>query len=169
MADKRKRKMMENLDRCYKVVQQSRTGINAVDIAKKLNVHRTTAHSYLNSLELMGKVYSQHGLWYPKEPSNEQKSSKNSLFLKRVFQQIDEIKEIMFTADHPSEAFGRMRFLIAQLPPPLKDKMQIAERKTLEILKNIPHNDFQRYQSACYNYTRALLDKLSTLLYEENI
>ena len=74
MSDKRKRELMAKLDRCYKVVQQSRNGINAVDIAKKLNVHRTTAHSYLNTLELMGKVYSQKGLWYPEEPSTKENS-----------------------------------------------------------------------------------------------
>jgi len=67
MLDKRKRKLMENLERCYKVVQQSRTGISAIKVAEELEVHRTTAHSYLNTLELMGKVYSQHGLWYDKE------------------------------------------------------------------------------------------------------
>lgn len=65
--DERKRKLMENLDKCYKVVQQSRTGISAIKVAEELKVHRTTAHSYLNTLELMGRVYSQHGLWYIKE------------------------------------------------------------------------------------------------------
>lgn len=66
-VDKRKSKLMENLERCYKVVQQSRTGISAIQVAEKLEVHRTTAHSYLNTLELMERVYSQHGLWYAKE------------------------------------------------------------------------------------------------------
>jgi len=66
MLDKRKRKMMENLDRCYKVVQQSRTGTSAIKVAEELKIHRTTAHSYLNTLELMGKVYSEKGLWYAK-------------------------------------------------------------------------------------------------------
>lgn len=74
MSNKRKRELMEKLDRCYKVVQQSRNGINAIGIAKKLDIHRTTAHSYLNTLELMGKVYSQKGLWYPEEPSTKENS-----------------------------------------------------------------------------------------------
>jgi len=73
MSNKRKRELMEKLDRCYKVVQQSRNGINAIGIAEKLGIHRTTAHSYLNTLELMGKVYSQKGLWYPEEPSTKEK------------------------------------------------------------------------------------------------
>jgi predicted ArsR family transcriptional regulator len=70
MSDKRKREFMEKLDSCYKVVQQSsakRKGISAVEIAEQLGVHRTTVHSYLNSLEFMGKVYNEHGLWYAKD------------------------------------------------------------------------------------------------------
>ena len=76
--DERKRKMMENLDRCYKVVQQSRTGITAIEVSKKLNVHRTTAHSYLNTLDLMGKVYSEKGLWHAKEGKVEEETPKES-------------------------------------------------------------------------------------------
>jgi len=58
---------MMKLDECYKVVlQSSAKGISAVEIAKKLGWHRATAHKYLNSLELMGKVESQHGIWRAK-------------------------------------------------------------------------------------------------------
>ena len=58
---------MKKLDKCYNVVlQSSAKGISAVEIARKLGVHRTTVHSYLNSLELMGKVYSEHGTWRTK-------------------------------------------------------------------------------------------------------
>jgi DNA-binding MarR family transcriptional regulator len=65
MSNKRKHEFMENLDRCYKAVLQSSTkGISAVEIAKKLNIHRATIHSYLNTLEYMGKVHNEHGLWY---------------------------------------------------------------------------------------------------------
>jgi uncharacterized protein YdeI (YjbR/CyaY-like superfamily) len=68
MSNKRKREFTDNLNKCYNVVQQSSSkGINAVDIAKQLGVHRTTVHSYLNTLELMEKVYSEHGLWYAKK------------------------------------------------------------------------------------------------------
>lgn len=37
--------------------------MSAADIAKQLGRHRTTVHSYLNSLELMGEVENQHGTW----------------------------------------------------------------------------------------------------------
>jgi len=80
MSSKRKREYIENLDRCYKVVQQSRTGINAVDVGKKINKHRATVHTYLNSLELMEKVYSEHGLWYPKETSVKKPSKESENF-----------------------------------------------------------------------------------------
>jgi predicted ArsR family transcriptional regulator len=70
MSDKRKHEFMEKLDSCYKIVQQSSAkgkGISAVEIADQLGKHRTTVHSYLNSLEFMGKVYSEKGLWYAKD------------------------------------------------------------------------------------------------------
>jgi len=55
---------MMNLDKCYNVVLQSGAkGISAVEIARKIRKHRTTVHSYLNTLEYMGKVYSEHGTW----------------------------------------------------------------------------------------------------------
>ena len=69
---------MENLDRCYKVVQQKRTGISANDVAVEIKKHRTTVHGYLNTLELMKKVYSEHGLWYPKTSLNKEKTKEDS-------------------------------------------------------------------------------------------
>lgn len=71
MSNKSKRKRMDKLDSIYKIVLQSSSkGISAREIAKKLKkpeTYRTTVHRYLNSLELMGKVYSEKGLWYPKD------------------------------------------------------------------------------------------------------
>ena len=56
-----------NLDKCHNVVlQNSAKGISAVEIAGKIGKHRTTVHSYLNTLEYMGKVYSEHGTWRAK-------------------------------------------------------------------------------------------------------
>jgi len=58
---------MKKLDRCYKVVlQSSAKGISAVEIARKIDKHRATVHSYLNTLEYMGKVYGEHGIWHAK-------------------------------------------------------------------------------------------------------
>jgi hypothetical protein len=67
MSNRKDREFKDNLEKCYEFVQQSSSkGINAVKIAEKLGKHRTTAHSYLNTLEYMGKVESKHGLWYAK-------------------------------------------------------------------------------------------------------
>ena len=67
MSSKKYHESMIRLDKCYNIVQQSGAkGINAVDIAKKLGVYRTTVYDRLNSLELMNKIESSHGLWYAK-------------------------------------------------------------------------------------------------------
>jgi DNA-binding transcriptional MocR family regulator len=58
---------MKKLDKCYSaVLQSSAKGISADDIAMKLGIHRTTVYSYLDSLDAMGKVESNHGLWFAK-------------------------------------------------------------------------------------------------------
>jgi hypothetical protein len=54
-------------------------------------------------------------------------------------------------------------------PPALKDKMQLEEKKALQTLNKIPDKDYQRYENGCYNLTRALLDELFTMLYQEDI
>jgi biotin operon repressor len=67
MSSQKSHEYMKKLDKCYNVVlQNSPKGISAVEIAEKLSIHRTTVHGYLNSLELMGRVESQHGTWRAK-------------------------------------------------------------------------------------------------------
>jgi hypothetical protein len=68
MSSQKDHEYMEKLDRCYKLVQQSsvKGGIRAVEIADKMSVHKTTVHKYLNSLQYMGKVESDQGLWKAK-------------------------------------------------------------------------------------------------------
>lgn len=68
MSSRKDHESMKNLERCYSIVQQSspKGGISAIEIAKKTGMHRTTVHRHLTSLELMGKVESQHGLWVAK-------------------------------------------------------------------------------------------------------
>jgi len=93
MSSKRKHEFMDKLDSCYKIVLQNSAkgkGISAREIASQLKCHRTTVHSYLNSLELMGKVYSEHGLWYAKETSAQQMPSPAE-------------SEIIIELPHPSE------------------------------------------------------------------
>jgi biotin operon repressor len=67
MTSQKHHETMIKLDKCYKVVRQnSAKGIRAVEIAEKLGIHRTMVHRHLNSLELMGKVESQQGIWRAK-------------------------------------------------------------------------------------------------------
>jgi DNA-binding protein YbaB len=67
MSNQKDHEFTKNLDRCYSIVlQNSAKGISAVEISEKLGKHRTTVHSYLNTLEYMGKVYSEHGTWHAK-------------------------------------------------------------------------------------------------------
>jgi IS30 family transposase len=64
MPNQKNHEFTKNLDKCYNIVlQSSAKGISAVEIAKKLGKHRTTIHGYLNTLEYMGRVESQHGIW----------------------------------------------------------------------------------------------------------
>ena len=58
-------KAMKTYDKCYNLVRQSSTkGIKAVEIARKLNMDKSTIHRHLTSLELKGKVESKHGIWF---------------------------------------------------------------------------------------------------------
>jgi hypothetical protein len=68
MSNKKDRESMENLERCYNIVQQNsaKGGISAIKISEKTGMHRTTVHRHLTSLTLMGKVESQQGLWVTK-------------------------------------------------------------------------------------------------------
>ncbi|WNZ28927.1 MAG: hypothetical protein IAX21_09845 [Candidatus Bathyarchaeota archaeon] len=68
MTKRKQHQTMDNLDSCYKLVQQSsaKGGIRAIKIAEKMGVHKTTVYDLLRSLDLMGKVTSDQGLWKAK-------------------------------------------------------------------------------------------------------
>jgi len=67
MPIQKTREYMAKLDEVLKVLPQSSAkGIDADKIAEKLKIHRTTAYRYLNSLELMGKVEDERGIWHAK-------------------------------------------------------------------------------------------------------
>jgi len=100
MSNQKNHETMEKLDKCYKVVPQSSAkGISADEVAKKLGVHRTTAYSYLNSLELMGKVENQHGTWHAKTGEQTIKPLE---------------KEIVIELPMPKGEWRRIAFLEAQ-------------------------------------------------------
>jgi DeoR/GlpR family transcriptional regulator of sugar metabolism len=58
---------MERRDKIYKMVLQSSTkGIRAIEISKKLQIHKTMVYRDLNTLNLMGQVESDQGIWHAK-------------------------------------------------------------------------------------------------------
>ena len=137
--EKRKREFMERLDSCYSVVQQSSPkGISAREIAEKLRIHRTTAHSYLNTLELMGKVYSQKGLWYP---TNSQQKTILDL-PSELRREIDRIKEC-YIKDNIEEASRRLYLLVTtqvdnlDLPQTLKNELNAVKKEYNARMKKI--------------------------------
>jgi hypothetical protein len=67
VAHQKDHKSNDNLDRCYKVVQQSGTkGIRAIEIKEQLGIDKTTVHRQLSRLDLRGKVESKGGRWFAK-------------------------------------------------------------------------------------------------------
>jgi hypothetical protein len=67
MSSQKDLKIKERRDKIYKLVLQSSTkGIRAVEIESKLGIHKTVVHRDLNSLNLLGKVESDQGIWRAK-------------------------------------------------------------------------------------------------------
>lgn len=55
---------MNSLDKCYKTLQQNGRGLRAIDLAKELNLNKSTIHRNLSTLQLRGKVEERNGIWY---------------------------------------------------------------------------------------------------------
>ncbi|MDH5787832.1 MAG: helix-turn-helix domain-containing protein [Candidatus Bathyarchaeota archaeon] len=100
MSNLKAHEYKENLNKCYKVVlQSSAKGIRAVEIARKLDIHKTTVHRYLTSLELMGKVEDDRGIWHAKTGEQTIKPLE---------------KEIVIELPMPKSEWRRIAFLEAQ-------------------------------------------------------
>jgi len=68
MSSRKDHKIKERRDKIYKLVLQSSTkGIRAIEIESKLGIHKTVVHRDLSSLNLMGKVESDQGVWRVKK------------------------------------------------------------------------------------------------------
>jgi hypothetical protein len=107
MTTKKEHEAMENLDKVYNLVQQSsaKGGINATAIGEKLGMHRTTVHKHLNSLELMGKVESQHGLWIAKTGEHTIKPLEKEIIIELPIPK-DEWQR-MVLLEHYAKLFGK--------------------------------------------------------------
>jgi hypothetical protein len=67
MTNRKDHKAKERRDKIYKMVLQSSTkGIRAIEIANKLQIHKTMVYRDLNTLNLTGQVESDQGIWHAK-------------------------------------------------------------------------------------------------------
>lgn len=80
MSNQKYHQSMRNLRRVYDAVLQSSTkGTTAVEVSKKIGMHKTMVHRNLNTLELMGKVENKHGIWRVKAKEQTKASEKQIL------------------------------------------------------------------------------------------
>jgi len=137
---------MDSLDRCYKIVlQNSVKGVSAVDIANQLNVHRTTVHNYLNSLELMGKVHNEHGLWYPKTVKQGIKPSDKEIVIELPLPK-EQWAEISLLETYADLLEKEKRPMSAGILKTLLEKLR--ETRTIKIKgKNVDNLDVENLQS----------------------
>jgi len=147
--DKRKRDFMENLNSIYKVVLQSSSkGISAYEIAKRIikekqldttpEKYRTTVHRYLNTLELMGKVYSEKGLWFAKPESEGKPPLAVPEYLVKRFWEEEKLIEAAHLQGEYDLAYRAALNLTLKFPSPYKEKLlnetfQPIEQKLKEI------------------------------------
>lgn len=84
MTSQKDHETMENLEKCFSIVQQSsaKGGIRAAEISKKLGWHKTTVYNYLNSLQYRGRVESQQGLWRAKSGEQTIQPSEKEIVIK---------------------------------------------------------------------------------------
>jgi predicted ArsR family transcriptional regulator len=136
MPNQKNREYMEDLDKCYSEVLQSRSkGMRAVEIARKLDIHRATAHRYLVSLELMGKVEDNRGIWRAKTGE-------------RTIKPLE--KEIVIELPLPRKEWQRMTLLESMAKDLDMDVLRIVAEKLKETRvirikgKNVDDLDLER-------------------------
>jgi len=172
MPDKRQRELKDKLDKCYKIVQQSRTGISAQNVAKKFQplIHRATAHRLLNTLDLMEKVYSDHGLWRVKSPIKDLPP----FFLDSFWEELFEIrKEIHRPSAGSAKAFLELRSLVMMLPKNLKEKLipdfeSVKWNDDYSIMRlDEKPRSLRECELESIRVATELVDRVSTVLHEE--
>ena len=92
--------------------------------------------------------------------------------LRRIFEQTDEIKQILFEKQDSREAFGRMKSLIAQLDKSMKEETRVESQKISEEFKKVGNLHFlllgeTAFKEIYINGTLRLLSKLYSLIYEK--
>jgi predicted transcriptional regulator len=143
MVNQKNHEYMKKLDKCYNVVlQNSAKGISAVEIARKLGVHRTTVHGYLNSLELMGKVYSEHGTWRAKTGEQTIKPLEKEIVIELPIPK-DQMVEVSLLEIYAKHTERKQYSMTAEIFKILLEKLR--ETRTIKIKgKNVDDLDLEK-------------------------
>jgi len=146
MSNQKDHGSMKNLDRCYSAVLQSSTkGISAVEIAKQLGKHRTSVHKYLNTLEYMGKVENEHGIYRVKTGEQTIKPLEKEIVIEFPLPK----DQLLATAllEIQAKDCERVKFLqLAETYRTLLEKLR--ETRTIKIRgKNVDDLDLEKIQN----------------------
>jgi len=125
--------------------------MRAVEIARKLDVHRTTAHRYLASLELMGKAEDDRGIWHAK--TGEQKI-------------IPLEKEIVIELPIPKDEWRRIAFLEAQVKESERLGLSLLAEDMRIVLEKLKETRTIRIKGK--NVDDLELEKLGNLIRQAN-
>jgi len=133
---------MKNLDKLEKLLQQNRHGIKITEVAKKLNVDRSTVYKYLYSLDLQGKAHYERGIAYPSKPSDVKPSKSKFRFFeflnkraeRKRQEQKEEEKRQLLESIHLKE-------LLAEVGGEELAIMKKIAEKDREILKELYRED----------------------------
>jgi len=133
------------------LIQSGTKGMRAVEIARKLDVHRTTAHRYLASLELMGKAEDDRGIWHAK--TGEQKI-------------IPLEKEIVIELPIPKDEWRRIAFLEAQVKESERLGLSLLAEDMRIVLEKLKETRTIRIKGK--NVDDLELEKLGNLIRQAN-
>jgi Mn-dependent DtxR family transcriptional regulator len=153
MPSRKQHESMMNLEKCLTLVQQSsaKGGISAKEVGEKLSVHRATAHGYLNTLEYMGKVESQHGRWFAKKG-------------KQTVKPLE--KEFVIKLPIPKNEVQRLAFIEAQAKK--FERMNLSDlAEDLNIILN-KYNESRTIRIKGKNVDDIELQKLANMIQEAN-
>jgi DNA-binding GntR family transcriptional regulator len=119
---------MNSLDKCYKTLQQNGRGLRAIDLAKELNLNKSTIHRNLSTLQLRGKVEERNGIWY---------AIQNSQNLNPIKTILDELENLTIKQ---AELKSQIHFIENYNPENIDPEIEITELEIkieeLERLKN---------------------------------
>ena len=159
MSNQKHHKSMDTMDKVCKIVRQSSHGIKAIEIAKRLGIHKTTAHRALFSLEQLGMVESKGGIWLPKTGEQTIKPLEKEIVIelpipRNEWQRIALLKDMarLFGEKDPDNMF--------------KTSLQtLEETRTIRITgKNVDDLDLQKIATMVQQANQSFSSKVKQLL-----